>query len=746
MNGISSRLRVMVFLGLSLLTFFFFNVNAAFAHIPHDVVIDTKVSPNYAQDKTVYHIVEIGLNSWGNLFKSEDRGRSWKRIEEGLDNQYNLSSLAISAQSPENLFLSSFGDGVYRSKNSGETWDKVTQGLENLNIKKVLVSPNSSDFVLAIGKEQGLYQTKNEGKSWSSIIGNNQKITASAYFPHLENQILIGDSQGQLYLSKNLGENWQPLAHFKNSGMISDIKISPNFTSDHTFFIGTKKEGIFKTIDEGKTFTSINQGLTNLNIADLAISPNYKQDKTLIVSAWEDGLFQSNDGGTSWQKLNQGLKKVAQAMTWLSPHFPVISMSPDFSKDGTIFVAGFDGLFKSINGGKNWQDTNIALDRSKNIHKIAISPNYKNDKTLAVSTLHNSPYISHNQGKTWQSIDHGIQLDRLLKQHLLTNIISFDFSPNYRFDKTLFASSWGCLLKTTDGGKHWNKYWVPESLKADSYMAISPNFKNDQTIYLVTHQGKILRSTDGGENFTAIGDQGEEAIQGISIAISPNFAVDQTLYLVGFSGGIKQSVDGGKNWHSLHNNYALRKAIIKLAISPNYKNDKTIFAGTSLGLFISRDLGETWEQLDNEAYKKDSNVENIIISPNYQNDRTFLLNLKGQGLFKTMDDGQTFSRINKTLHGSIKFSRSYSVDQTIYGATDRELTKSTDGGLTWQPLQIDYKNYNWLSILYFIITNAIERKIVFTLLIALFSYFLWRLFKLTRKIRLPKSSHKVVLP
>ncbi|GFE69590.1 putative sialidase [Chroococcus sp. FPU101] len=733
----------MVGLGLSLLTVLFFNVNVALAHIPHDVVIDTKLSPNYAQDRTLYHITQLGIQTWGNLFKSEDKGKSWQRIEDGLDNQYKLSSLDISAQSPETLLLSSLGDGIYLSKNHGSTWQKVNSGLENLNIKKVLISPHSSNLVFALGTENGLYKTKDGGESWTSVI-KEQHITAIAYFPNLENQVVIGDGQGQISLSKDFGETWQPLAHFNNSGMIRDIKISPNFNTDHTFFIGTEK-GIFKTIDEGQSFISINQGLTDLSIANLALSPNYQKDQTLFTSAWKDGIFQSNDGGLSWQKSNQGLQTVEQATSWNNPNFSQISISPNFVKDRTIFVAGFDGLFKTTNSGKNWQDTNIAVSVANNIHHIALSSNFANDQTLAINTLFNAPYISHDQGKTWQSIERGVQLDALLKQHLITNIISLAFSPNYRYDHTLLASTWGSLFKTTDQGKHWKKLWVPKHLRADSYLTISPHFGVDQTLYLTTFEGDILRSTDGGENFSAIGKLTGKAIQPPSLAISPNFSVDQTLYLGGFTGGINQSVDGGVTWHSVTKILEIEGASKKLVISPNYQNDQTVFAGTSKGLFITHDQGKIWEKLENKAYSQESNVEDIVISSNYQKDQTFLINLKGQGLFKTIDGGQTFTKIHQAFYGSIELSPSYAVDQTIYGSTNMELIKSIDGGLTWQTLPINFKKYNGLDLLYYIITNTTERKIIFTLLVALFSYLLWKFIKLSRKIFFRKSSHQVVL-
>ena len=147
---------------LSILTFLSFEVETAFAHVPHDIISALEISPTYDQDQTLFIYSRSG--SKGYLLKSEDGGKNWK-IVKGLDKKYRLSSLDISYQSKKTLFLSSFGDGIFKSQDEGTSWIKVNQGLGTLNINLVSISPDSPDVVLAAGTEKGLYQTKKmEGK------------------------------------------------------------------------------------------------------------------------------------------------------------------------------------------------------------------------------------------------------------------------------------------------------------------------------------------------------------------------------------------------------------------------------------------------------------------------------------------------------------------------------------------------------------------------------------------------------
>ena len=720
---------------LSMLTFCFFNVDTALAHSPHDVVIEVELSPQYTLDQTAYSLVDGYLPVWGNLFKSEDGGDSWKRIEKGLDNRHKLISLAVSSRAKEILFLSSLGDGIYKSQDEGASWIKVNQGLENLSIDLVAISPHSSDLVFAASTDYELYKTENGGASWTQIMAGESKITAIAFAPEQPEHIIVGDERGHIYFSVDRGERWQQLATIKNSGVIQAIAISPNYATDRTVWIGTERQGIWQTVNGGVSFAPIKKGIGDRSVMSLAISPDYKTDSTILASTWHEGVFRSQDGGKSWQKQSRGLKKHPQADTaiYKNPHFSDLSISPTYSQDGTLFLAGFDGVFKSTNGGRSWRDINIGR-RAVSIRSLAVSPNYQHDSTVAVSTLYQGVYLSHDRGTTWTPINHGLATDKLLKQNLIAETGDLIFSPNYKSDKTILASSWGCLSKTTNKGKFWHKFWVPRRLRRDSYMMVSPNYASDRTVYLVSLPGKIIKSTDGGKNFAVAGELDARAVYIPSLVISPNFAHDQTLYIGNFAGGVYKSVDGGSTWQTVNNGLIAKDNYAKLAISPNYQQDRTVFAGTAEGLFVTQDGGTSWQKLPGTAYGGDNYIETIAISPNYQSDRTLLVSVRGQGLFKTVDGGMTFTRSGDYSTGPIEFSPAYSVDRTIFTSSGAELNRSIDGGDTWQTVANIQPDYNFLTILYHFLTNSPQRRYLTAAIAAIFCYLLLGYLRLGKRL------------
>lgn len=673
-----------------LLNFYFFDLNSAWAHRPHDVVTQIRLSPNYQQDRTLFIIVRH------NLFKSTDGGNSWQRIVNGIDNQGLLAYLSGNANSNQTMYLSSLTDGIYKTEDGGESWFKVNHGLNTLNIGLLTVAPESEQIVLAVGDENQVYKTEDGGENWQAIAKSAHNITAIT-FADSANQIIMGDEQGYLYTSEDGGKNWHQLESVKSTGAVTVIATHADTSSDRTFWIGTEKKGILKTNNNGQSFTDINNGLTDKHITDLVVGAK----GNLYASTWNQGFFASDDGGKSWTKQDGGLTKDKQADKLKLPHFNVLGVS-----DSVIFLGGFDGLFKSVDVLKSWQaletlswGTVVALD---------ISPNYGNDGTVAIVTYVGNVYISNDRGSTWKPRNKGLEIPRLTNrfageyQHP-RRFFDIAFSPNYARDKTIFASLlWSKLLKSNNGGNYWRVIQLPQEVRGVTIVP-SPDFASTQTLYIANQSGLIFKSTDGGSNFFTVGKL--EQVFGNnspSLVISPNFSADRTLY-ASSQEGIYKTIDGGKTWASVTGTNELQKRYsFQLAISPNYQADQTLLVGTDRGIFQSEDGGKNWRKLVVAELGKPPYIQGVAISPNYKSDRTFIISIRGKGLYKTVDGGKSFTSIgdsalplakidNVPSAGiPIKFSPEYATDNTIYGfgSATTEVFKSTDGGNTWQTLSV----------------------------------------------------------
>ena len=696
--------------------------DSALAHTPHDDIFQVEISPSYPENSTVFVI------SRENLFKSENGGSDWKRIVQGLDNKRSLYSLAIDASVGKTLFLSSLGDGIYRSQDGGNSWQKVNQGLANLTIDLIEVSSYSQNFVLAAGQAGGLYRSKNGGENWQEVISKPKKTTAIAFLPQSTNPngdaaVVVGDSEGGIAYSRDAGESWDSLDLLEKAGRITTMALSPNFAVDGILFVGTESGEIFKSTDfnvpDGiPSFTAISHLKNKGGIASLAVIGAAEREFTLLASTQSEGLFVSPDTGQTWQRHAQGLTSDSQSEEFNRPDFSDLKLSPNFDQDQTLFLAGYNGLFKSTNAGENWQE--VPTLSAKLVTGFAISPNHSQDSTIAVGTYIWGIHVSQDQGENWQARYKGLEEKQRLEQGIgVSRIFNIVFSPNFREDRTLFAATWYRFLKSTDGGKRWQAIAPFEGTKDENRslgytIAVSPDYATDQTLYLGTREGHILKSTNRGRDFSVISTFEDPVID---IEISPNFTADQTLF-VGIPSQVHKSVDGGVNWQRLSQGITLveqlndkKEEMIKIVISPNYASDQVAFVGTAEGIFRTQNGGQRWQKL-NQLPASNGYVEGLDISPNFSDDGTLITSIKGEGIFKSVDGGTTFEAVGEDLlnqnyqpanlygfplvafSSPIQFSPTYANDQTIYAFAETHSFISKDAGETWTKLEIPISDYD----------------------------------------------------
>jgi hypothetical protein len=249
----------------------------------------------------------------------------------------------------------------------------------------------------------------------------------------------------------------------------------------------------------------------------------------------------------------------------------------------------------------------------------------------------------------------------------------------------------------------------PSSKLFPLHVVMSPNFENDQVLYFGTRYKGVFLSEDRGSTCSNVWDAEGGWIS--DLAISPSFRKDGTLYaavvIKGNAHAVYKTTDRGSSWQRVGDdvNAVLAKnpdAEAKLAISPDYDADKTLFVGTVDGLFQSDDAGKSWHKPVHPAAVKIGYVRAIAISPNYREDGNVLVSIKGRGLFKSVDRGKHFFHIGSQTPSkayqfqSLVFSPDYKIDETIYGAAQGELLRSTDAGDSWfilpRPVRYEDKN------------------------------------------------------
>ncbi len=313
---------------------------------------------------------------------------------------------------------------------------------------------------------------------------------------------------------------------------VQAMALSPAYAQDRTVFVGTRYQGVLKSTDAGATWTTASTGLTISDVRTLAISAAYATDSTLFAGTAGGGVFRSTDGGRNWSKL---LLAAAGDRNLLH-----LALSPNYRSDRTVFAAVNDtALFTSTDGGSTWSAPTAGFDgRAWSIIGIVFSPGFAGDHTVFAYSV-NRVYQSVDNGRTW------IQLSVTFSK----DIRALAVSPGYPTDRTLFAALRDCSLaariwRSTDAGSHWQSLSGTGALCETRAMAISPAFASDRTIFAVDDWGGVVRSVDGGANWTRLASSRYNR----AVVISPAYAQDKTVLVGQYNGEMRKSTDKGANW------------------------------------------------------------------------------------------------------------------------------------------------------------------------------------------------------
>jgi photosystem II stability/assembly factor-like uncharacterized protein len=199
-------------------------------------------------------------------------------------------------------------------------------------------------------------------------------------------------------------------------------------------------------------------------------------------------------------------------------------------------------------------------------------------------------------------------------------------------------------LRSINGGRTWEVATLSSPPPVVTALAVSPNYVRDGVVFAGTAEDGVFRSADRGSHWVAW-NFGLLDLNVLYLALSPDFATDQTLF-AGTETGIFRSTNGGRAWREVDfpEDWA---PVLSLVLSPDYGRDRLLFAGTeSCGLCCSRDRGATWQRLGEDAIPGAVNA--VIVSPRYSA-RPDLLVLTDEGLLVSRDAGSSWSVVAPDL-------------------------------------------------------------------------------------------------
>jgi photosystem II stability/assembly factor-like uncharacterized protein len=253
------------------------------------------------------------------------------------------------------------------------------------------------------------------------------------------------DGPGGVCISRDFGASWKPEATGLPPRPVTSIVLDPRSPRNaRTLYAGVFMEGVYKSTDDGSTWTLKKTGLghpQNMRVSRVVLHP----DGTLfaMVCAMRPargqpltsegvGLYRSRDGAETWEKVN------ATQLFLYPKDFSVHPRNSRAILMGVCDAGGGDqsgGLYRTDDGGTTWR--RIGREGRQTFGGY-FHP--KRDGWIYMTLTEGAPgaglWLSRDDGRTWQAFD-GLPFSNIQR-------ITFDPSDESRMYVTTFGGSIWC--------------------------------------------------------------------------------------------------------------------------------------------------------------------------------------------------------------------------------------------------------------------------------------------------------------
>lgn len=378
-------------------------------------------------------------------------------------------------------------------------------------------------------------------------------------------------------------------------GRIDDITCADN--NSYTCYVAFATGGLWKTTNNGTTFTPVFDTYSSGSIGDVAIAPsnidivwvgtgeaNNRQSSTV-----GDGIYKSTDGGKTFMKMGledtQSISRIV--IDPKDPNTVYVAVL------GHLFGPNKDrGIFKTTDGGKTWAKVKF-IDEDTGFTDLVIDP--IDTKTLYAASYQrrrtswgfngggpgSGVWKTSDAGKTWTRIQGSGFPDGMLGR------IGIDVSrsnPNVIYAQIEVGATTGTGgEEQTFGGGGGTPTPTPTPTPSASP---TPDPKKHG----------VWRSDDKGKTWKVVAscfnlnncNENNRPMYYSQIRVDPSNPENVFVGGLNFS----RSTDGGKTFKSLQPGIAHSD---HHAIWIDPKNGKHILIGNDGGLDVSYDQGDTWE-------------------------------------------------------------------------------------------------------------------------------------------------------
>jgi photosystem II stability/assembly factor-like uncharacterized protein len=414
-----------------------------------------------SDSKRMYATVDAGRE--GGIFRSDDAGESWKRIQ--TDNRFwgrggDFAEMKVDPKNPDIVYSANVV--TWKSIDGGKTFTAFRGAPGGDDYHRIWINPDDPEIIL-IASDQGAIITVNGGETFSSWY--NQP-TAQFYHVITDNAFpynVYGGQQesGSVGIASrgNDGEitfrDWHPVG-VEEYGYVAPDPLNPDIIYGGKITRYDKRTGQTQNISP----EFVRSGKYRfLRTAPVLFSPVDK--KTLYFAG--NVLFKTMNGGKDWTIISPDLSRekwdipasvgiyTREEMKTMPRRGVIYSVAPSHKNLQTIWCGTDDGLLHiTNNGGRTWK--NITPPAITSWSKISLIDASHFDNTaayVAVNRIRCDDMLPHiyktkDGGTTWKEIIKGLPAEPV-------NVVRED--P--RVPGLLFAGTERAVYVSFDDGENW---------------------------------------------------------------------------------------------------------------------------------------------------------------------------------------------------------------------------------------------------------------------------------------------------
>jgi photosystem II stability/assembly factor-like uncharacterized protein len=320
------------------------------------------------------------------LYLAEKKDHSYDARLLGLKGKGTLRApVVIDRTDTRRLYAATSRGGVFRSEDRGQTWREINEGVVYKEAWSLVQHPMTGELYLGTGPSS-IFKSLDGGDTWIDCeqlrtLPETEEWTFPnpPHISHVKGLSLCADDplfifgaieEGWLIRSKDGGKSWQNIKEGTEFDSHS-VMIMPD---NPKVIVSTSGKGVYRSLNGGDSFVASSNGLNCRYLAQLVVHP--ARPKVLFTAAaavpppfWRrpegaaSAFYRSEDQGACWERLKGGLPEHFKAAPRATAGDPE---NPD-----AVFVGMTDGaVWMSDNGGESFSQILAGLPQVTSIRVV----------------------------------------------------------------------------------------------------------------------------------------------------------------------------------------------------------------------------------------------------------------------------------------------------------------------------------------------------------------------------------------